>query len=91
MKNLDVLLLSFQTCAVDIFSAGCVFYYVLTKGKHPYGDSLRRQANILSGDHNLDSLPMTGKQIRKHLKGVSTTHWMPCSVEFSFDFTPDSF
>lgn len=45
------------TCAVDIFSTGCVFYYVLTSGKHPFGESLRRQANILSGDYNLSHLP----------------------------------
>lgn len=35
------------TCAVDVFSMGCVFYYVLSNGKHPFGDPLRRQANIL--------------------------------------------
>lgn len=44
------------TCAVDIFSLGCVFYYVLSKGKHPFGDPLRRQANILCGESNLSSL-----------------------------------
>uniref|UniRef100_A0A8C5KRY8 Serine/threonine-protein kinase/endoribonuclease IRE2 n=1 Tax=Jaculus jaculus TaxID=51337 RepID=A0A8C5KRY8_JACJA len=37
------------TSAVDIFSAGCVFYYVLSSGSHPFGDSLFRQANILAG------------------------------------------
>uniref|UniRef100_A0A673KU05 Serine/threonine-protein kinase/endoribonuclease IRE1 n=1 Tax=Sinocyclocheilus rhinocerous TaxID=307959 RepID=A0A673KU05_9TELE len=42
------------TSAVDIFSAGCVFYYVTSKGQHPFGDTLRRQANILSGIYNLD-------------------------------------
>ncbi len=25
------------TKAVDIFSAGCVVHYVLTRGKHPFG------------------------------------------------------
>lgn len=44
------------TCAVDIFSMGCVFYYVKTNGKHPFGDSLRRQANILSGESKLNDL-----------------------------------
>lgn len=43
-----------------------MFYYVLTKGKHPFGDSLRRQANILSGDHSLDGLPMTGTDSVKY-------------------------
>lgn len=44
------------TCAVDIFSLGCVFYYVLSDGKHPFGDPLRRQANILCGETNLTAL-----------------------------------
>ncbi|XP_012535031.2 serine/threonine-protein kinase/endoribonuclease IRE1 [Monomorium pharaonis] len=44
------------TCAVDIFSLGCVFYYVLSGGKHPFGDTLRRQANILCDESNLTAL-----------------------------------
>lgn len=44
------------TCAVDIFSLGLVFFYVLSKGKHPFGDVLRRQANILGGDYDLSIL-----------------------------------
>ncbi|NXC46870.1 ERN1 endoribonuclease, partial [Penelope pileata] len=44
------------TCAVDIFSAGCVFYYVVSGGQHPFGDSLRRQANILAGAWQLPCL-----------------------------------
>uniref|UniRef100_A0A665UJW6 Serine/threonine-protein kinase/endoribonuclease IRE1 n=1 Tax=Echeneis naucrates TaxID=173247 RepID=A0A665UJW6_ECHNA len=44
------------TCAVDIFSAGCVFYYVVSQGSHPFGKSLQRQANILLGTYNLDHL-----------------------------------
>ncbi|NP_001085649.1 endoplasmic reticulum to nucleus signaling 2 S homeolog precursor [Xenopus laevis] len=44
------------TAAVDIFSAGCVFYYVLSKGQHPFGDNLRRQSNILSGSYSLPKL-----------------------------------
>ncbi|XP_071965916.1 serine/threonine-protein kinase/endoribonuclease IRE1-like [Antedon mediterranea] len=44
------------TTGVDIFSLGCVFYYVLSKGKHPFGESLHRQANILSGNYKLDQL-----------------------------------
>ncbi|KAJ8413534.1 hypothetical protein AAFF_G00080410 [Aldrovandia affinis] len=42
------------TSAVDIFSAGCVFYYMVSRGQHPFGDTIRRQANILSGAYSLD-------------------------------------
>ncbi|KAJ8404258.1 hypothetical protein AAFF_G00340310 [Aldrovandia affinis] len=44
------------TCTVDIFSAGCVFYYVVSQGSHPFGKSLQRQANILLGAYSLDHL-----------------------------------
>ncbi|XP_075034197.1 serine/threonine-protein kinase/endoribonuclease IRE1 [Mixophyes fleayi] len=44
------------TYTVDIFSAGCVFYYVVSQGKHPFGKSLQRQANILLGAYSLDCL-----------------------------------
>uniref|UniRef100_A0A0L8GYG2 non-specific serine/threonine protein kinase n=1 Tax=Octopus bimaculoides TaxID=37653 RepID=A0A0L8GYG2_OCTBM len=44
------------TCAVDIFSAGCVIYYVVTKGQHLFGDTLQRQANIMAGHFNLSYL-----------------------------------
>uniref|UniRef100_A0A7M4DZU0 Serine/threonine-protein kinase/endoribonuclease IRE1 n=1 Tax=Crocodylus porosus TaxID=8502 RepID=A0A7M4DZU0_CROPO len=43
------------TYTVDIFSAGCVFYYVISEGNHPFGKSLQRQANILLGVYSLDS------------------------------------
>uniref|UniRef100_A0A673CE20 non-specific serine/threonine protein kinase n=1 Tax=Sphaeramia orbicularis TaxID=375764 RepID=A0A673CE20_9TELE len=45
-----------MTCAVDIFSAGCVFYYVVSQGCHPFGKSLQRQANILLGAYSLEHL-----------------------------------
>uniref|UniRef100_A0A8D2KT56 Serine/threonine-protein kinase/endoribonuclease IRE1 n=1 Tax=Varanus komodoensis TaxID=61221 RepID=A0A8D2KT56_VARKO len=44
------------THTVDIFSAGCVFYYVISEGNHPFGKSLQRQANILLGAYSLDLL-----------------------------------
>ncbi|KAI5616112.1 serine/threonine-protein kinase/endoribonuclease IRE2 isoform X1, partial [Silurus asotus] len=43
------------TCAVDVFSAGCLFYYVVSRGQHPFGDTLRRQANILCGAYSLEN------------------------------------
>uniref|UniRef100_A0A7I4Y3A0 non-specific serine/threonine protein kinase n=1 Tax=Haemonchus contortus TaxID=6289 RepID=A0A7I4Y3A0_HAECO len=38
---------------VDVFSLGCIFYYVLSDGNHPFGDSLHRQTNIINGDYVL--------------------------------------
>ncbi|CAB4252344.1 similar to Saccharomyces cerevisiae YHR079C IRE1 Serine-threonine kinase and endoribonuclease [Maudiozyma barnettii] len=44
------------TRAIDIFSLGCVFFYVLTKGQHPYGDRYMREANIIKGIYDLSPL-----------------------------------
>lgn len=50
------------TRAIDIFSLGCVFYYVLTGGNHPFDRDGRymREANIVKGLHNLSDLSMLG-------------------------------
>ncbi|XP_073245548.1 serine/threonine-protein kinase/endoribonuclease IRE1-like [Porites lutea] len=42
--------------SADIFSSGCVFYYVLSGGRHPFGDQYRRQANILAGEYELEKI-----------------------------------
>lgn len=39
-----------------MFSLGCLYYYVLSNGSHPFGDTLRRQANILMGKYELTEL-----------------------------------
>ncbi|ESW98881.1 hypothetical protein KL918_001726 [Ogataea parapolymorpha] len=44
------------TRSIDIFSAGCVFYYVLTGGQHPFGDRYSRESNIIKNQYNLDLL-----------------------------------
>ncbi|XP_029627132.1 serine/threonine-protein kinase/endoribonuclease IRE1 isoform X1 [Salmo trutta] len=47
------------TSAVDIFSAGCVFYYVLTGGEHPFGDmedEFNVAINIRQGQFSLVGL-----------------------------------
>ncbi|XP_059166098.1 serine/threonine-protein kinase/endoribonuclease IRE1-like isoform X2 [Physella acuta] len=62
------------TCAVDIFSAGCVFYYVLTKGHHPFGNNLRRQANILTGESNLQQLQGDENCTASRLIGKMISH-----------------
>lgn len=35
---------------------GCVYYFVLSGGQHPFGDALKRQANILTNDYEINDL-----------------------------------
>ncbi|KAI8351577.1 kinase-like domain-containing protein [Mortierella sp. GBAus27b] len=51
-----------MTRAIDIFSAGCVFYYVLTNGDHPFGDRYSREKNILLNRPNLSGLDSMGSE-----------------------------
>ncbi|EGW35193.1 uncharacterized protein SPAPADRAFT_133040 [Spathaspora passalidarum NRRL Y-27907] len=44
------------TKAIDIFSLGCVFFYILTGGSHPFGDRYLREGNIIKGDYDLTLL-----------------------------------
>jgi serine/threonine-protein kinase/endoribonuclease IRE1 len=48
------------TRAIDIFSLGCVFFYVLSGGNHPFGDRYMREANIVKGLYDLDQLQALG-------------------------------
>jgi serine/threonine-protein kinase/endoribonuclease IRE1 len=50
------------TRAIDIFSLGLVFFYVLTKGSHPFdcGDRYMREVNIRKGNYNLRPLEVLG-------------------------------
>ncbi|CAN8271260.1 unnamed protein product [Cochlearia groenlandica] len=42
-----------QTRAVDMFSLGCVFFYSITGCKHPFGDELERDVNIVKNKADL--------------------------------------
>ncbi len=42
--------------SIDIFSMGCILYYALTMGKHPFGDKYSRERNILNGKYDLSEL-----------------------------------
>lgn len=72
------LISSFQTAAVDVFSAGCVFYYVISRGQHPFGDTLRRQVNILSGEYSLSHF----MQDIHGESGLSVTSFVLCQIIF---------
>ncbi|XP_052196647.1 serine/threonine-protein kinase/endoribonuclease IRE1a isoform X1 [Diospyros lotus] len=42
-----------QTRAVDMFSLGCVLFYCITGGRHPFGDRLERDINIVNNKADL--------------------------------------
>ncbi|KAJ4900476.1 Serine/threonine-protein kinase/endoribonuclease IRE1b [Raphanus sativus] len=49
-----------QTRAVDLFGLGCVLFFCMTAGKHPYGDNFERDINILNDRKDLfliESIP----------------------------------
>ncbi|KAI0074599.1 hypothetical protein K474DRAFT_1665218 [Panus rudis PR-1116 ss-1] len=50
------------TKAVDIFALGCLFYYVLSNGGHPFGDRFERESNIWKNAKNLDALERFGEE-----------------------------
>ncbi|KAG6648269.1 hypothetical protein CIPAW_07G135500 [Carya illinoinensis] len=49
----EILLHGRQTRAVDLFSLGCVLFFCITGGKHPYGDSIERDVNIVNNRKDL--------------------------------------
>jgi serine/threonine-protein kinase/endoribonuclease IRE1 len=61
------------TKSVDIFALGCLFYYVLVGGEHPFGEKYIREVNILKGRFSLEGLEKFGEE------GVEAEHlieWM---------------
>lgn len=41
---------------VDIFGLGTLFYFVLSKGTHPFGNRFKRNGNIVDGVFELDQV-----------------------------------
>ncbi|XP_066390758.1 serine/threonine-protein kinase/endoribonuclease IRE1-like [Miscanthus floridulus] len=42
-----------QTRAMDLFSLGCLIFYCITKGKHPFGEYYERDTNIVNNRFDL--------------------------------------
>ena len=42
-----------QTRAVDLFSLGCVLFFCISGGRHPFGDRLERDMNIVKNQIDL--------------------------------------
>lgn len=50
------------TRAIDIFSMGCVFYFVFSKGQHPFGERYMREANIINNKYSLNDMKKNVKE-----------------------------
>ncbi|XP_073023993.1 LOW QUALITY PROTEIN: serine/threonine-protein kinase/endoribonuclease IRE1b-like [Primulina eburnea] len=49
-----------QTRAIDLFSLGCVLFFCITGGKHPFGENFERDINIVNNRKDLfliDNIP----------------------------------
>lgn len=42
-----------QTRALDLFSLGCILFFCITGGKHPFGESFVRDINIINNEKDL--------------------------------------
>lgn len=63
------------TKAIDIFSLGCVFFYILTGGNHPFGDRYLREGNIIRGEYDVSLLNRyNDAEELKHLIGLMIDH-----------------
>lgn len=73
------------TKAIDIFSLGCVFYYILTCGGHPFGDRYLREGNIVRGEYDLSAL-------KQHCPNdwVEATHLISTMISFNPKARPDT-
>ena len=50
------------TRAVDIFALGCLTYYVLSNGEHPFGSRYEREMNIIRKQVDLQRLDSLGEE-----------------------------
>lgn len=50
------------TKSVDIFALGCLFFYTLSGGDHPYGGPFDRESNILKDEKHLGWLDRLGEE-----------------------------
>ncbi|KAF9559781.1 hypothetical protein CPC08DRAFT_637341 [Agrocybe pediades] len=72
------------TKSVDIFALGCLFYYTLTSGGHPYGDRFEREVNIMRDAKDLSGLDRFGEE------GTEAKHLIEQMLSFEPKGRPDT-
>lgn len=82
-----------QTRAVDLFSLGCILFFCITKGEHPFGKYYERDGNIMNNHVDLflvDHMPEATDLLLKLLN--SEPEMRPNAVEVlhhPFFWTPE--
>ncbi|KAG0457387.1 hypothetical protein HPP92_022544 [Vanilla planifolia] len=61
-----------QTHAIDLFSLGCILFFCITKGEHPFGKQYERDANIMNNrvdlfliDHIPEAIDLLSKLLNQ--------------------------
>lgn len=66
------------TKAVDLFALGCLYFYTLTGGYHPYGDRYEREVNIIRNEKvgmaKLDAFGEDGHEAAEILDRLLSPH-----------------
>lgn len=78
------------TRSIDIFSLGCIFYFVLTMGDHPFGSRYEREVNILNDRITLDGLSVMTENVYEAQELVramcsADPHARPTAAEVTLD------
>ena len=78
------------TRSIDIFSLGCIFYFVLTMGDHPFGSRYEREVNILNDKITLDRLSVMTENVHEAQELIramcsSDPHARPTAGEVTLD------
>lgn len=72
------------TRAIDIFALGCLMYYVLSNGDHPFGSRFEREMNILRRSIDLQRLNGLGEE------GHEAQHLICAMTKYEPEQRPDA-